>query len=258
MEQVRTQPDSRSAKISSYSETADRHSSSEEYAQRFAGEIGEWMLSVQELGVFSLLPQNARTVLDIGGGHGQLARPLANRRRKVTVLGSSDICSYRIRDLVDEGKVRFALGDLIAPPFSDKSFDCVLSVRIMSHCASWQTLVSQMCRVTRHAVIFDYPTWCSTNILSPLLFSLKRKMEGNTRTYTTFTLKALEAEFCKHGFIRVTVKKQFFFPMGLHRLVGSAKWSRLLEGYAAALGLTKMFGSPVLVKFVRARGGHES
>ena len=257
MEQVTAPSAPRPVKQVTYTEIADQHSSSDQYANRFSGEVGAWMLSVQESGVLSLLPQNALTILDIGGGHGQLARPLTLRRRKVTVLGTDPVCSHRIQDFVDSGKVRFTLGDLVAPPFSDRSFDCVMSVRIMSHCHSWEALIAQMCRVARHSVIFDYPTWCSANIFSPLLFFLKRKLEGNTRNYTTFCLRTLEQEFRKHGFIRTKIQKQFFFPMGFHRALASAKWSRRLEQYAQACGLTKLFGSPVLVKFVRARVDHD-
>lgn len=215
------------------------------------------MLSVQDHGVSSLLPSNTQTFLDIGGGHGQLVPLLLGRNAQVTVLGSSSICADRLKELISSGQIRFKVGHLIKLPFSDRSFDCAISVRIMSHCYAWQTLISEMCRVSRHSVIFDYPTWCSANVLTPMLFSVKRKLEGNTRTYTTFSLSTLQNEFKKHGFICAGLEKQFFFPMGIHRALNSKRLSIMLEHIAKRYGLTKLFGSPVLIRFVRGKVDNE-
>lgn len=238
-------------------EIADQHSSSDEYAQRFAGELGKWLLSFQERGVAALLPATARTFLDIGGGHGQLVPLLLGYGAQITVLGSAPSCAERLQDLLSSDRIRFKVGHLVKLPFSDRSFDCAISVRIMSHCKSWQTLISEMCRVSRHTVIFDYPTWCSANVLSPILFSVKRKLEGNTRTYTTFTLSTLKNEFKKHGFVCAGLEKQFFFPMGIHRTLKSERLSLILEGIAKRCGLTKLFGSPVLIRFDRSKVDNE-
>ncbi len=60
-----------------FPETADIETSSDGYANRFGGKTGAWMLAVQERVTKQLLrdvPASA-TVLDVGGGHGQLAIP---------------------------------------------------------------------------------------------------------------------------------------------------------------------------------------
>ena len=108
-----------------------------------------------------------------------------------------------------------------------------------------------MCRTAEHAVIVDYPVWFSFNFLSPILFSIKRKLEGNTRTYTLFSSHEVRREFRKHGFRLSSLKKQFFFPMGLHRTLKNPILSRRLEAAARMLGLTRLFGSPIVAKFVR-------
>ena len=55
-------------------ETADIETSSDGYAARFAGPVGEWMLEIQETITVALLPKTpSATILDVGGGHGQLA-----------------------------------------------------------------------------------------------------------------------------------------------------------------------------------------
>ena len=121
----------------------------------------------------------------------------------------------------------------------------------MSHCTQWRTLVAELCRVSDHAVVIDYPVWLSVNILTPLLFFVKRKIEGNTRTYRMFSTLELQREFKKHGFRLEQAKKQFVWPMALHRMLKSIPLSRNLEAPMRWLGITRLFGSPVVAKFVR-------
>ena len=142
-----------------FPETADIHTSSDEYATRFAGAAGAWMLAVQEKITRRLLRGfEGASVLDVGGGHGQLAVPLARDGWNVTVLGSDESCRHRVREVVDSGACRFVVGNAIALPFPDKSFDAVLCFRLLTHCERWPELVRELCRVARKAVIVDYPT----------------------------------------------------------------------------------------------------
>ena len=232
-------------------ETADQHASSDEYARRFGGAVGAWMLSIQEEALFSMLGPGVTTVLDVGGGHGQTATPLITRHKSVTILGSSHVCAAQIQPLIDAGAVNFKVGNLIQLPFESKAFDSVLSFRLMSHCTAWRTLIAEMCRVSEGTVIFDYPAWCSANFLTPLLFSIKKKIEGNTRTYRIFTTQELIKEFRYHGFQLAKQRKQFFFPMGIHRAIKNVAISKVLEEGARILGLTRFFGSPVVISFER-------
>jgi 2-polyprenyl-3-methyl-5-hydroxy-6-metoxy-1,4-benzoquinol methylase len=233
------------------SENADVHASSDEYARRFGGAVGAWMLNVQESALTRMLPSHVRTVLDIGGGHGQIALPLSNLGRSVTILGSSPACAKRMRQHIENGSISFKCGNLVELPFHDRSFDGVVSFRLMSHCTAWRRLIAEMCRVADSTVIFDYPVWCSSNFLTPLFFSIKRKIEGNTRLYKIFTTRELEREFRAHGFRRVAIHKQFFFPMGVHRALKRPRLSKALEGIPRGLLLTRLFGSPIVIAFER-------
>lgn len=232
-------------------ENADVHASSDEYARRFMGGVGDWMLNTQESALTSMLPAHVRTVLDIGGGHGQIALPLSRLDRSVTILGSSPVCAKRMQNEIENGSISFKCGNLVDLPFGDRSFDGVVSFRLMSHCTAWKRLIAEMCRVAESTVIFDYPIWCSSNLMTPFFFSIKKRIEGNTRLYTIFTTRQLEREFRSHGFRRVAMRKQFFFPMGIHRALKSPRLSRILEGIARALLLTRIFGSPVIIAFER-------
>jgi 2-polyprenyl-3-methyl-5-hydroxy-6-metoxy-1,4-benzoquinol methylase len=232
-------------------ESADVHASSDDYAARFQGEIGEWMLKIQEEALLSLLDTDTQTVLDIGGGHGQTALPLSSAQKSVTVLGSAPVCGERLTSYISNGIISFNVGNLLHAPYQNSSFDTVVSFRLMSHSVAWKSLVGEMARLAHHSVIIDYPTWISVNFLSPLLFSIKRRIEGNTRTFKLFSGLDLQAEFKRHGFIKERAIKQFFFPMALHRRINSVRISAALERCASLCGLTRLFGSPIIVKFVR-------
>jgi 2-polyprenyl-3-methyl-5-hydroxy-6-metoxy-1,4-benzoquinol methylase len=232
-------------------EEADLHSSSPEYARRFSGDIGAWFLGVQEHALLSMVSKDAESVLDIGGGHGQSALPLAETGKSVTILGSSPKCADFLSEQLATAKISFKSGNLIELPFLDRSFDTVVSLRLMSHCTAWTRLIGEMCRVAEKTVIFDYPIWLSANLLTPLLFKIKLLIEGNTRTYRIFTTAELKSEFAKHGFKATALEKQFFFPMGIHRALKSTKISKALEALPKMLGLTWLFGSPVLIRFER-------
>jgi len=238
---------------SGHAEDADVHASSDEYAARFGDAVGQWMLQVQEQALFELLDTECATVLDVGGGHSQVAIPLAQHERSVTVVGSSHLCAHRLAPFIESGTISFKVANLIDLPYHDKSFALSTSFRLMSHCTRWRTLVAELCRVSEHAVIIDYPVWWSVNILTPLLFFMKRQIEGNTRTYRMFSTLELQREFKKHGFRLERAKKQFVWPMALHRMLKSIPLSKNLETPMRRLGITRLFGSPVVAKFVRER-----
>lgn len=234
----------------SYAETADIETSSDGYAARFSGPVGEWMLGVQESIALKWIRESSPALtLDVGGGHGQLAIPLARAGFLVAVLGSDPVCAKRIEAEVREGKIQFVVGDVIALPFPDKSFDVVISVRLLPHCKRWPELVKEMCRVARKSIIVDYPL---ESKLSSLLFSAKKKLEGNTRTWLSFRHAAVQTEFERNGFKLKRRTGQFFLPMVLHRTLKCRAASACLEGICRGLGLTRRWGSPVLAEMERA------
>jgi 2-polyprenyl-3-methyl-5-hydroxy-6-metoxy-1,4-benzoquinol methylase len=235
-----------------YPETADIETSSSGYAARFSGAVGAWMLDVQEQTVAGWLADRpGATVLDVGGGHNQLAGPLARRGHPVTVVGSDESCRHRLEADVSAGRVSFTMGNLIEVPFGDRSFDVAIAIRLVPHCQRWQSLVAELCRIARQAVIVDYPTSQSVNALSGSMFGLKKSLEGNTRPYTLFTHREIRDAFARHGFGLARQRPQFFLPMVLHRTLRSRSASAALEAACAAMGLTRRFGSPALVEMIR-------
>ncbi len=234
-------------------ENADIETSSEGYARRFASRAGQWMLGLQKAIVCGwLAAYPGERVLDVGGGHGQLATPLADRGRDVTVHGSDASCRDRIAAEVDKGRVRFVEGNLLALPFADRSFEAVTCIRLLAHCERWPELIGELCRVAQERVIVDYAAVVSLNVVSNLFFPLKIRLEGNTRRFKVFGHREIRAEFARHGFRPGRHKAQYFLPMVLHRVLNQPAFSSGMESAFAAMGLTRLLGSPVLAEFVRA------
>lgn len=228
---------------------ADVETSSEDYARRFAGPVGEWLLAVQTRLTLQLLARfPGSSVLDVGGGHGQLAAPMAEAGFDVTVLGSEDVCAERLRPLLDAGRARFRSGDLLKAPFASMSFDVVVCYRLLPHMQEWRALIAELCRLARWAVIADYPTRRSLNVFSEAFFGWKKGVEGNTRPFRVFRDAELKQAFEAASFKLAARRPELFWPMALHRALRAPVVSRELEGLASMLGLTTRFGSPVIVR----------
>ena len=207
------------------------------------------MLDVQTRAVKAILRDlPAGTVLDMGGGHGQLVDLLQDAGWRVTVHGSDSACETNLRNLHGKTGCDFMQGDLLSLPLQDQSFDLVIAVRLLSHVDDWRRLLAEMCRVARRTVVTDYPGKFALNALTPLLFGLKKSLEGNTRTYSSFSRQELATEFSLHGLGSTRQVKQFFLPMVIHRL-GNGSWPfRAAEAACRAIGLTALAGSPVIIR----------
>lgn len=237
-------------------EPADIVTSSDAYARRFAGPAGEWMLEVQrDLTLSMLAGEKIQRILDVGGGHGQLALPLGERGYEVTVLGSTPECAKRIEPGLAAGHCRFEVGDVLRLPYADGAFDAVISFRLVTHSPEWPALVRECCRVARACVVVDYPTSQSLNAVAPALFGAKRKIERDTRTWTLFRHAQIREAFEAAGYRVAERRAQFFMPMVLHRMLRSRRMSSAMESVCRTLGLTRLWGSPVILKAVPDSAG---
>lgn len=230
----------------------DVETSSEDYARRFSGEVGRFFLEVQNETVLDLLaPWPGARALDVGGGHAQLAPALVERGFRVTVAGSDEVCRTRLDRTLPPGSFEFRACDLLALPFPDRAFDVVVSLRLLAHVERWRELVAELCRVADRAVVLDYSDSRSFNQLYGPLFSWKKAVEGNTRTYRIFKPGEIAGEAARHGFGRPAERRQFFLPMVVHRAVKSGGFSRVSERVGSALGLTRWLGSPIILRVER-------
>jgi len=211
--------------------------------------VGAWFLEVQARITLDLMRGfTPATVLDVGGGHGQLLGPLVEAGHDVTVYGSAPSCAEGIAARLDGARARFQSGDLLHAPWPARSFDVVLAYRLLPHVSAWRELLGELCRLARRAVIVDYPTRRSVNAAAGALFAAKQTVEGDTRPFAVFGDRDVTHALAAHGFRPTARRPEFFFPMALHRALRTAALSRSLEKGARALRLDRALGSPVILR----------
>ena len=168
--------------VTQFPDAPDIESSTWDYASRFSGVVGEWLLAQQinatRNAISTLFGDTAPLkVLDVGGGHGQNIALMKELGHELQIVGSDPMCREVIQKELDNGSVQFEVASLIDLPFEDNSFDLVICYRILSHMASWEKLIEEMVRVSKTAVLVDYPSRKSLNVFSDLLFAAKKKIE---------------------------------------------------------------------------------
>lgn len=245
---------------------ADIETASDDYASRFAGKAGQWLLNVQERIIAGFVSaalytsQEQLSVLDVGGGHGQVVAALAHRpyasQFHITVLGSAAEANRQLISLPADaqsalGHLQYQIGEFTPLPFPDQSFDIVTCFRLLPHFDDWRALLRELCRVTKRCLLFDAPTFESINALSAQGFSWKKRIEKNTRTFTLFHRRELLAELEKNGFPHADIRGQFTLPMVVHRMLKSPVCSELLELPGRISGLVDVLGSPIIMRATR-------
>jgi ubiquinone/menaquinone biosynthesis C-methylase UbiE len=234
---------------------ADLDASTDRYANRFRGKAGEWLLSRQTRGLRKLIgADRGASVLDVGGGHGQIAAPLLDDGHAVTVHASSDAALGQVRRLNHPG-LTLSTGPLMPLPFPDRDFAIVTSFRIMAHIGDWRRYLAELARVARQAVIVDFPIPSGANALEPLLFGLKKRLEGDTRRFDTIRKAEVRRTLKAAGFPHVTEIGQFVLPIVLHRKLGMPRFSSVLERTCAGVGLASALGTPVILRADRSNAG---
>lgn len=198
-----------------------------------------------------LAPYSKAKILDVGGGHGQLTSALVRNGYQVTVFGSDTICMMRIQKFLNENRCSFKVGNILNLPYPDQAFDIVASYRLLPHVTQWKRFISELTRVAQKVVIVDYPAVRSINYIAPLLFPFKKQLEGNTRPFTCFKESELLEVFQSLSFVPTGRYPEFFLPMVLHRILKVPMFSSAMERICRLMGLTGLFGSPVILKLVR-------
>jgi SAM-dependent methyltransferase len=236
--------------------TPDLETASESYAGRFAGPVGAWLLRVQQNLVLRLLAgrrDEPLAVLEVGGGHGQITSALLADGHRVVVHGSRLACAHRLRPLLErqDQPLAFVVADLWQLPFPDRAFDAVIGLRLLAHVERHEDLLAEMARVSRRQVVVDFPPLLSANLLNPLLFWTKRRIEGNTRPFFCYRPRQLQQPLCAAGFGQFRIEKELFLPMVVHRQMRRPRLSARVEDVARRLGLTRLLGAPVLLAATR-------
>ncbi len=233
-------------------EQPDIHSSSDQYALRFAGPAGRYLLDRQRLALTTLLgfmgsaPLN---VLDVGGGHLQTAEVLAAAGHAVIVHGSAPQCFLRLPALAARypGRITQRVGPLSALPAADGEFDLVIGIRMLGHVNRWRELLAEMHRASRRWIVVEFASASGVQHLARPLFGLKKRVEGNTRHFRTYALDNVVSALRHTGARTTRIERQFVLPIALHRVLRRPALSEAAEAALARAGLAARIGSPVLL-----------
>ena len=234
----------------SYSAYADAAMASGFDAKRFGGPIGTILLQDQERVLAEFLGEvSGQRVLDMATGTGRAALALAKRGAIVTgVDASREMLSVARARATEAGlSIEFAEGDAHALAFPDQSFDATVCLRMLMHVPDWRTALAELCRVTRHRLVFDYPALGSAAALQVMWRTAAAKMGQNVEAYRVFRGSQVARELERHGFRITSTHKQFVLPIALHKAVGSAGLTRGVERALARAGLLRLAGSPVTI-----------
>jgi ubiquinone/menaquinone biosynthesis C-methylase UbiE len=240
----------------SYSVYADPRTAEQFDAARFGGPIGALVADTQErILVSALAPLDGQTILDVGTGTGRAAVLLAARGARVTGFDASAemlAVATRRAGAARIAAIGFARGDAHTLAFSDRSFDAAVCLRVIMHTPGWRLVVAELCRVSRRRVVLDYPALSSAAALQAVTRRVSALAGRRVEAYRVFRDRAIRDALASHGFRIVRVERQFVLPIALHKAVGSRNFTARVERSLAAVGLLRLFGSPVTVVAERA------
>ena len=234
----------------SYSAYADPAMASSFDAKRFGGPIGTILLRDQERVLAEFLGDVTGTrVLDMATGTGRAALALAKRGARVTgVDASKEMLSVARTRAADAGlSIEFTEGDAHALAFPDRAFDSAVCLRMLMHVPDWRKALGELCRVTAGRLVFDYPALSSAAALQAIWRRAAVTIGRNVESYRVFRAGDIAGELERGGFRIIAVHKQFVLPIALHKAVGSARFTRAVEGTLGASGVLRLAGSPVTI-----------
>lgn len=234
----------------SYAMYADPAMAERFEGMRFSGPIGRLIAGTQEEVIARFLaPLQGRSVLDVGTGTGRGAIALARRGAVVTgVDASAEMLEVARRRAADAGvEVAFSREDAHRLPFDDGAFDSVICLRVLMHTPDWRQSLSELCRVARHRVVFDYPAMASAALLESVARRVAHAAGARVEAYRVFADASVRAALKANGYRVADVHRQFVLPIALHKKLGSEAATRRIEGAMARVGLNWLLGSPVTV-----------
>jgi SAM-dependent methyltransferase len=234
----------------------DLESSSDRYALRFSGPGGRFLLDRQCAGIRRLIALTGACrmrVLDVGGGHMQVAPLLSAMGHSVVVHGSAPAALLRVNAQAsgNEPRLETRLGPFVPLPADSGEFDMVISVRMIGHFARWRDLLAEQCRASKRFVAVEFASSGGFQRFSRTLFGLKHWIEGDTRRYATHAIGEVGRELARHGFQLMALDRQFVLPLLVHRTLRNPALSGGLETALERAGLARRIGNPVILLAVR-------
>lgn len=219
-------------------------------ALRFSGPIGTLLAETQERVLAEFLGDvTGLGILDVGTGTGRAALALAARGAAVVGIdASAEMLRVAMTRAEEQGlAVRFETGDAHRLAFDDARFDAAISLRVLMHTPDWRLCLRELCRVSRHRVVFDYPAAFSAAALQAAGRRALARLGRNVEAYRVLRAAAVRAVLDEAGYRVERVHRQFVLPIAVHKAIGSRVFTERVEAALKAAGLLALAGSPVTV-----------
>jgi SAM-dependent methyltransferase len=232
----------------SYTVYADPATAESFDERRFGGPIGQLIAEEQARILRQFLgPVRDRAILDVGTGTGRAAFLMADDGARVTGVDASEqmLAVARRRMAEKRLRIRFLVGDALRLDFSDRSFESVISLRVLMHTSDWRQSIAELCRVADRQVLIDYPAACSVAVFQAVARHLTHALGGRTEPYRVFSHRAIVGELERNRFRVRAVHRQFVLPIALYKMIGSRRFSEVSNRLLDQLGLLVLFGTPV-------------
>ncbi len=190
-------------------------------SSRFSGAVGRYIAEHQ----LSFLlnhsePLPGLKILDVGAGTGRIALELAGRGAVVLAADASSkmLAILKEKAFLQGIPVKTSRIDAHHLPFPDRSFDMVISFRMIMHVVDWRRSLSELCRVSAGQVALDFPPRSGFAGLAPLIHPLIRPFNSNHQSYKVFSIAEVTTALQAEGFAVEAVDRHLVLPFGLHRL----------------------------------------
>jgi len=230
----------------------------EDYVQqydkdRYGGSFGLYLKNLEVETFLSMISAKSEMILDIGAGTGKLSIPLIMQSKKVLSADSSvqmlKIARLKSHELSID--LTTVISDVHFLCFKDRTFDCVVSSRLLMHLIDWKLGVREICRVSRNEFVIDFPSKFSFSSLDILFKRIKRFIFPKTDVYKNFSFRDVAEEIEKNGFQVIQTRKGFFIPITFHRWFNHPKISSKIESIFRNFYITEIFGNPTTIKSIR-------
>lgn len=219
-------------------------------ALRFSGDVGQFLLEQQAaLLADALAPLQGRRIADVGTGTGRAAIGLARLGARVVGFDASvemlDVARTRAAEA--GVSILFSVGDAHALPLPDRDVDAAVCLRVLMHAIDWERCLTELCRVAKSRVVFDFPSASSAAAIESAVRRARLRRGHKVEAYRVFSEKEIATVLTGQGFRIVDIRRQFVLPIAFHKAVGRFSVTRRLERGLERIGALRLFGSPVTV-----------
>jgi ubiquinone/menaquinone biosynthesis C-methylase UbiE len=223
---------------------------------RFGGTFGQYLELTEVAALLLALAPYTGSVLDVGAGTGKLSLPLLKQGRRVVSLDMSPqmLGVARNKALTGDAVLQSVICDAHDLCFVDQSFECVVCSRVLMHLRNWDQAIGELCRVAEKAIILDFPPLLSFAGVDSVLKQVTGAFGLRVvQPYRAFRIRQIVRRLEENDFKVVFLRRQFFLPVILHRILDRPKISDMIERFLGRLGLVQALGAPVTIKAIRGR-----